>query len=586
MTEQGVTQRLAAILAADVAGYTRLMADDAPATIAALTGCRTVFRQCIETNGGRVVDMAGDSVLAVFASTAGAVRAAADAQGEIAGRNEALDEARRMRFRIGINLGDIHEAADGTVYGDGVNVAARFEGLALPGGVMLSEDAWRQVRGDGERSFVDAGEHTVKNVAEPVHAYRLEVAGEAAPEMQAAERSSIAVLPFDNMSRDEDQEYFSDGITEDIITALSRYRWLTVIARNSTFTYKGKAVDVAQVGRELGVRYVLEGSVRRAGSRVRVTAQLIEAEGAGHIWAERYDRELDDIFALQDEITETIVLAIEPKLGAAERQRAHAKRTGDLNAWDAYQQGLWHLYRHTVDDHAAARALFERAIAMDPAFAPAHAALAMTDIWAVMFAYTDDIPAAIAAATAAANASLALDDRDADAHLILGRIGLLTGDHTQILEESETALALNPSLALGHLVRGQALAFSGDYDSALADFELGIRLSPHDPQIWAFEGWAGLAQLLLGDVEVANDWMRKAVRRPTVQPLIHLFHACTLAHLDRLDEAKAAMARLTALQPGFTLAALSAAYPNAPDDMKTVLYGGLRKIGVEIPDEL
>ena len=585
MTEQGVTQRLAAILAADVAGYTRLMADDAPATIAALGACRTVFRQHIEAHGGRVVDMAGDSVLAVFPSTAGAVRAAADTQDEIAGRNEALDEARRMRFRIGINLGDIHEAADGTVYGDGVNVAARLEGLAAPGGVMLGQDAWRQVRGDGDLGFVDAGEHSVKNVAEPVHAYRLEVAGEAVPEAQAAERSSIAVLPFDNMSRDEDQEYFSDGITEDIITALSRYRWLTVIARNSTFTYKGKAVDVAQVGRELGVRYVLEGSVRRAGSRVRVTAQLIEAEGAGHLWAERYDRELDDIFALQDEITETIVQAIEPKLGAAERQRAHAKRTGDLNAWDAYQQGLWHLYRHTPEDHAAARPLFERAIAMDPGFGQAHAALAMTDIWAVMFAYTDDIPAAIAAATAAANASLALDDRDAGAHLTLARIGLITGDHAQALDESETALALNPSLALGHFVRGEALAFLSDYRSALADFELAMRLSPHDPQIWAMEMWAGTALLILGDAETANDWARKALRRPTVQPLAYLFQASILGNLDRIDEAKAALAKLTALQPGFTVAHLAAAYPNAPDDMKTVLYGGLRKIGVEIPEE-
>jgi TolB-like protein/Tfp pilus assembly protein PilF len=420
-----------------------------------------------------------------------------------------------------------------------------------------------------------------------VHAWRLEVDGEAAPaaEAQAVEKSSIAVLPFDNMSRDDDQEYFSDGITEDIITALSRYRWLTVIARNSTFTYKGKAVDVAQVGRELGVRYVLEGSVRRAGNRVRITAQLIEAAGAGHIWAERYDRELDDIFALQDEITETIVVAIEPKLGAAERARAHAKRTGDLNAWDAYQQGLWHLYRHTLDDHAAARRLFERVIAMDPGFGQAHAALATAHIWSVMFAYTNDIPAAIAAATAAANTSLALDDRDADAHLTLGRIGLITGDHAQALDESETALALNPSLALGHFVRGEALAFLGEWRRALADFELAMRLSPHDPQIWAFEGWSGVAQLVLGDAGAANDWMRKAVRRPTVQPIMHLFHACTLAHLDRLDEAKAAMARLGALQPDFTVANLAAAYPNAPEDMKTALYDGLRKIGVSIPDE-
>ncbi len=331
------------------------------------------------------------------------------------------------------------------------------------------------------------------------------------------------------MSRDEDQKYFSDGITEDIITALSRYRWLTVIARNSTFTYKGKAVDVSDVGRELGVRYVLEGSVRKAGNRVRITAQLIEAEGAGHIWAERYDRELDDIFALQDEITETIVLAIEPKLSAAERERARRKATGDLNAWDAYQQGLWHLYRYSAKDHAAARSLFERAVAMDPGFAPAHSALALTYVWAVMFGYTDDRPAAIVAATASAKAALVLDDRDASAHLTLARISLVSGDHDGALEECETALALNPSLAQGHFVRGEALGLLGDYAAALADFELAVKLSPHDPQIWAFEMWAGTMSLMLGDGETANDWARKVLCRSVVQPpafFLSGLHSC------------------------------------------------------------
>ena len=484
MEGPGVEQRLAAILAADVAGYTRLMAGDEPATISTITEYRDIFRSHIEANGGRVVDMAGDSILAVFNSAAGAVKGAVEAQGEVAERNTSLPEARRMRFRIGINLGDIREADDGTIYGDGVIVAARLEGLAEPGGVMISDFAYQQVRRDPDVTFHDAGTFEVKNLSEAVRAYRLATSVEERPltTPMPIEKSSIAVLPFDNMSRDQEQEYFSDGITEDIITALSRIRWLTVIARNSSFTYKGKAVDVKQVGREMGVRYVLEGSVRRTGNRVRITAQLIEAETGTHIWAERYDRDLGDIFAVQDEITETIATAIEPEIGAAEMERARRKPPGDLSAWDAYQRGLWHSYRYTAADNATAKDFLERAIAIDPDFGPSHAALAYNHFCDVIYGYSADRKVSIAAGLATAKTAVALDERDPFAHSNLGRLYTMMGEHALAEDALRRALALSPSFALAHFSMGLVLQQAGRSEEALPELELAMRLSPHDPQ--------------------------------------------------------------------------------------------------------
>ena len=309
-----------------------------------------MFHEHVAGHGGRIVDTAGDSVLAVFPSAIGAVEAAIAIQQDLASSNEPLPEDRRMRFRIGVNLGDVIEKDDGSIYGSGVNVAARLEGLAEPGGVTISEDIFRQVEGKIDLGFEDIGEHEVKNIARPVRAYRVGLdIGKAQPRSETAttapERPSIAVLAFENLSGDPEQEYFADGIAEDLITELSRLRWLMVTARNSTFTYKGRAVDVRQVGRDLGVRYVVEGSVRKGGNRVRITAQLIDAATGNHIWAERYDRDLSDIFALQDEITETLVATLQAEVGEVERERAHRKPPDNLDAWEFYQRGMWHLWQ-------------------------------------------------------------------------------------------------------------------------------------------------------------------------------------------------------------------------------------------------
>ena len=313
-------RRLAAILSADAAGYSRLMGDDERATMDTLNAYRDAFRKYISDHEGRVVDTAGDSVLAVFDSVVETVQCAVEVQGDLEGRNLDLPEDRRMLFRIGVNLGDVFEQDDGTIYGDGVNVAARLESLAEPGGINISGTAFDQVDGKLDLGFEYLGEKEVKNIAKPVRVYRADLdVGETRPRSAAAttepERPSIAVLAFENLSRDPDQEFFADGIAEDLITELSRLRWLLVTARNTTFTYKGRAVDVKQVGRDLGVRYVVEGSVRKGGERVRITAQLVDAVTGNHIWAERYDRDLSDIFALQDEITETLVAALQVEVG-------------------------------------------------------------------------------------------------------------------------------------------------------------------------------------------------------------------------------------------------------------------------------
>jgi adenylate cyclase len=368
MTQQSVTPSLVAILAADAVGYSRLMEADENGTIQMLETCRRSVDGLVASHHGRVFGSAGDSVIAEFTSPVEAVGCAADIQEALERRNADLPEDRRMRFRIGVNLGDVVVKGD-NLLGDGVNIAARLQVLADPGGIFLSGTMSDQVDGKLDLEFDDLGDREVKNIAKPVHVYRVRVDRTemsrdsqdtpASRSLPFPDKPSIAVLPFDNMSGDPEQEYFSDGITEDLIPALSNIRWFFVIARNSSFSYKGRAVDVTRVGKELGVRYVLEGSVRRSGDRIRITAQLIEATTDNHVWAERYDRNFDDIFDLQDEMRETIVGAIESELGAAERARAARKPPERLDAWDACQRGLWHMWQFGAEDNRKARQLFE-----------------------------------------------------------------------------------------------------------------------------------------------------------------------------------------------------------------------------------
>ena len=385
MTEERVERRLTAILAADIAGYSRLMGADEEGTLAVLkTLRREVADPKIKEHRGRIVNTSGDGLLSEFASVVDAIRCAVEVQREMAARNADVKPEQRIEFRIGINLGDIIiEGND--IFGDGVNIAARLEALAEPGGICVSRVVRDQVRDKLAISLEDMGEQQVKNIARPVRAYRAVLAEradrpgiplETAASRTVPDRPSIAVLPFTNVSGDSEQEYFVDGITEDIITALSKWRWFLVIARNSSFAYKGRPVDLKEVGRDLGVRYLLEGSMRRAGQRVRISSQLIDIATGTHLWAERYDRDLIDIFAVQDDITSRVVAAIEPALSRAESQRVIAKRPENMGAWDCCQRGFWHVHKGTRADGATAYGLFKQALALDPNLADAHLGLA------------------------------------------------------------------------------------------------------------------------------------------------------------------------------------------------------------------
>jgi adenylate cyclase len=583
------------VLSADGVGYSRLMSEDEAGTIAALGAARAVFRDRIATAEGRVVDTAGDSVLAVFGSVVEALRAAMEIQADLDRRSEGVAEGRRMRFRIGLNAGEIVEQDDGTVYGDGVNVAARLQALAEPGGICVSDVVAAEARNKLPVRFQSLGEQRVKNIPEPVRAHRV-TSAEAAPEPEAGPerletalplpaKPSIAILPFTNMSGDPEQEYFSDGISEDLITTLSRIRWLFVIARNSTFTYKGRPVDVKQVGRELGVRYVLEGSVRKGGSRVRITAQLIDATNGAHLWAERFDRELADIFSLQDEITERIAATIEPELARAELERARRKPPESLDAWDLYQRGLWHIWQFNAEDNEAARKLFERATVLDPGFSPFFAALALCRLLDHTLRYRPMSERNAEASLEIARRAVALDDKDPTAHAVLGRAYSALGDHEPAIAELREAVRLNPNLALAHYGLGLALVLCGKPREAIPELDAAQRLSPHDPFLWSFAMFRAWAHLSLGDFERAIEDASFSVRQPRAPFPAWGTLASALGHVGRVEEAKAALAKAQELEPRFSTSGfIGDIWPNLDSVFLVRFYDGLRAVAPGIRD--
>jgi len=590
-------RRLAAILAADVAGYSRLMAANELATLHTLNACREVFRQHVTERDGRVVDTAGDSILAVFESVVEAVQCAVLVQAELEDRNSTVAKERRMDFRVGINLGDVIEQEDGTIYGDCVNIAARLESLGAPGGITVSGTVFENTENKLPVAFEFIGEQAVKNIAKPVRAYRViaETALAASPSadkpLTLPDKPSIAVLAFDNLSGDPDQDYFADGIAEDLITALSRIRWMFVTARNSSFAYKGQSPDVRQVGQELGVRYVLEGSVRKGGKRVRIGAQLIDASTGNHVWAEHYDRELVDLFDLQDEITETLVAALQAEVGEFERERAHRKPPENLDAWESYQRGLWHLWRWNAEDHVNACRLFRRSAEQDPNFAQPVAALGYTLILQILLSYTESPLKTLEQALGLANKAIGLDDKEALAHHTLGRVQTLRGEFHAAIEELRTAIELNPSLALAHFGLGMALWLSEQPDEAISECDRAIRLSPRDPVLWAFFAVRASTQLYLRDYEAAVEDARRSIRRSMRHPAAsynpHATLTSALAHLDRREEAKIALDKLLEVKPDFSLNDVPASYsPLNPEALRPqfkTLFDGLRKAGLDIP---
>jgi adenylate cyclase len=593
MDGRPVERKLAAILSADVEGYSRLMGDDEVATVRAITEYRTVIASAVAGHGGRVVDAPGDNVLAEFASVVDAVQAAVDIQRELQLRNAALPLSRQMRFRIGINLGDVIVEGE-RLYGDGVNIAARLESLADGGGICLSGTAYDQVEGKLPYGYEFMGEHTVKNIARPVRVYRLGLGPRRSPEPSPRARSagrrsltrmigaivivgllgagawagrrwlatpesaglplpdkpSVAVLPFSNLSQDPTQEYFSDGVTEDLITGLSKVSGLFVIARNSAFTYKGKPVKVREVGRDLGVRYVLEGGVQRAGSRVRITAQLVDASTGYHIWAERYDREVRDIFALQDEVTQQIVRTLAVKLTETEKVRLGRAPTGVLEAYDLVLRGHEARKRTTREGNAEARRLFVQALDLDPEYASAYAGLGWTHLQSWQFLWSTDRES-LERARELGERAIALNDTLAAGYHLLAQISLWRKEHDRAIALAERAVALAPNDADPYEALAEILAWSGRADESIRHIRHAMRLNPHYPffYLWTI----GHAYYLAERRPEALEALGKLVQQnPNFVPA-HAYRAVLLSELGRLKDAREAWAAASRLSPGASM---------------------------------
>ncbi|WP_394887991.1 adenylate/guanylate cyclase domain-containing protein [Mesorhizobium sp. AaZ16] len=584
-------RKLAAILAADVVGYSRLAGADEDRTLARLRALRSdLIDPTIAVHNGRVIKRTGDGALVEFRSVVDAVRCAMEVQNGMVERNAGVPQDRRIEFRIGIHLGDVVEESDGDLMGDGVNIASRLEGVAEPGAICLSEDAYRQVKARLDLSVSDLGNTQLKNIAEPIRVYSLRVGTAEAKATAASQpvtsrlatelppKLSIAVLPFANMSGDVEQEYFADGITEDIITALSKLPQLFVIARNSSFTFKGKNVHVQEVGRNLGVRYVLEGSVRKSGNRVRVTAQLIDAASGGHLWAERFDRDLTDIFAVQDDVTQQIVDALAINLTDGDRQRLAPEHTGNIEAYDYFLRGreLWH--RLTKETNVAARDLLQRAIKLDPNFASAHAFLALTHVLDYLNGWSPSPPNSREQAEELATRAVALDDRDPRAHWALSIVELYSRRHDVAISEAQRAIILNPNFAEGHVSLGEALYYSARAGEALKYFDRAKVLNPYFPDVLLH--FQALASFQLGRYEQAVGLLKERLTRNLVTDVSRALLASSYGHLGRFDEARAAWQEMLRVNPNYSLEYRRKVLPyKNPEDFELVV-DGLRKAGL------
>ncbi|TDW25699.1 TolB-like protein [Rhizobium azibense] len=584
-------RKLAAILAADVVGYSRLTGADEERTLARLRALRSdLIDPTIAVHNGRVIKRTGDGALVEFRSVVDAVRCAMEVQNGMVERNAGVPQERRIEFRIGIHLGDVVEESDGDLMGDGVNIASRLEGVSAPGAICLSEDAYRQVKARLDLSVSDLGNTQLKNIAEPIRVYSLCVGTAEAKATANSESAtsrlatvpppklSIAVLPFANMSGDVEQEYFADGISEDIITALSKLPQLFVIARNSSFTFKGKNVHVQEVGRNLGVRYVLEGSVRRSGNRVRITAQLIDAASGGHLWAERFDRDLNDIFAVQDDVTQQIVDALAINLTEGDRQRLAPEHTGNVEAYDYFLRGreLWH--RLTKETNIAARDLLQRSIELDPNFASAHAFLALTHVLDYLNGWSPSPPNSREQAEELARRAVALDDRDPRAHWALSIVELYSRRHDMAISEAQHAIILNPNFTEGHVSLGEALYYSGRADEALKYFDRAKVLNPYFPDVLLH--FQALASFQLGRYEQAIGLLKERLTRNPVTDVSRALLASSYGHLGRFDEARAAWQEVLRVNPDYSLEYRRKVLPyKNPADFELVV-DGLRKAGL------
>ena len=628
MTTQDFKRKLTAILSADVKGYSRLMGEDEEATVRTITAYREVMTTLIQQHSGKVVDSPGDNLLAEFASVVDAVQCAVAVQKEISARNTELPENRKMQFRIGINLGDVIQEGD-RIYGDGVNIAARLEGLAEPGGICISKTAFVHIESKLPYGYDFIGDQTVKNISKPVGAYRVlmdprvTVAGKLKEEKltpvrrtpvivgvavvlvlaiavgiwqfymrrpsvkpasvekmayQLPDKPSIAVLPFSNLSDDPEQEYFSDGLTEEIIAALSSVPKLFVIARNSTFTYKGKPIKIQQVSEELGVQYVLEGSVRKGGDKVRITAQLIDALTGKHLWANRYDRNLSDIFAVQDEITKNIITAMQVELTEGEEVKAASKGTNNLEAYLKYLQANELINKINPESNALGKQLAEEAVALDPEYAWAYYALGrghMMDVW---FRSSKSPKTSIAKAIELVQKAIVLDDTFAEAHGWLGFLYSITKQYDKGIAQAEKAVALNPNSAFAHFLLGKTLFFAGRCEESIPEYKKAIRLNPIPPNnhLWSL----GLSYAYTGQYDEAITWCEKAVSQKPNDLLARMMMAVVYSLSGRDEEARAEAAEILRILPKFSLKKFEKKLTYKKKTDRELFLGALRKAGL------
>ena len=572
------SRRLAAILAADIAGYSALMGSDEARTVSDLKGHQAVVLPMVGEFGGRVIDTAGDGILAEFPSVLNAVECAVAIQRKMIERNAAIEPERRMEFRIGINLGDVIYDDD-RIFGDGVNVAARLEGIAEPGGICVSGKVHEEIRARIGLAYEDLGDKQLKNIAEPVRVYSIRLDGAPRGTVLALpDKPSIAVLPFQNMSGDPEQEYFSDGMTEDLITDLSKASGLFVIARNSSFAYKGRSVKAQEIGRDLGVRFLLEGSIRKAGNRVRITAQLIDAGSGGHLWAERFDRDLTDIFSTQDEVVEKIVGTLAVTLTQGEEQRLRRRGTGNVEAYESWLRARELLTRGTRESIAQAQAMYRRAIEFDLNFAAPHAGLALAAISDYVSGWASDPAQALDEAERWARRAVELSDQEPVSHMALGAVLLWRRDHEGALAESRRMMALDPNFAQGYAATGLALMYAGRAAEALEPIAMAMRLDPLYPAMVLH--FLAQANFSLGRYETAAQQLVDRIARNPGTDASRMLLASCYGHLGRAEDARAAWAELLKVNPDFSLMQRERVLPykDARDFQR--IADGLAKVGL------
>ena len=581
-TEKRATRKLRAILSADVKGYSILIADDETFTIKTIKEYRSIISNCINQYNGRVVDSPGDNILAEFASAVDAVQCAVEIQKQLKKENERLVEDKRLEFRIGINIGDVVQDED-RIYGDGVNIAARIEGLADPAGICVSRSAYDQIKKKLGFGFEYMGEHPVKNISEPVRVYKVLMDTEpqkpfVEEKLELPDKPSIAVLPFENMSGDPSQEYFSDGLTEQIINGLCKISNLFVIARNSSFAYKGKSVNVQQIGKELGVRYVLEGSVQKAGDRVRITAQLIDTTTGYHLWSENYDRDLSDIFALQDELTMKLISAMEVNLTFGEQARLWEGATSNIQAYHMHMRGNDCMFRYNEKDNKQAQKFFKTAISIDKSYAMAYAFMGLTHIIDLLYGWSDSPLQSFVEAEKNVEKALALNDSLDIAHILLGMISLLKRQHDEAIKEGERAIELNPNGAEAHACLGFILFCSDKTELAIKMLKRAFRINPIPPSHYYL--FLASAYRIKGEYEKAIAVAQKGLSVNPDQLTSYLMLAASYFSLNRIDEAHKAAEEVLAIDPNFSVDYYGKMLPYKKQETTDKFIDALRKAGL------